>query len=56
MALEMQTADNKALSIFFIIIPLYFTNVSSNRRRIEQHQGIVQFPMLRPSFLAAGHF
>jgi hypothetical protein len=35
---------------------LNFTNVSSNRRRIEQHQGIVQFPMLRPSFLAAGHF
>ena len=56
MALEMQTADNKALSIFFIIVPLNFTNVSSNRRRIEQHQGIVQFPMLRPSFLAAGHF
>ena len=56
MALEMQTADSKALSIFFIIVPLNFTNVSSNRRRIEQHQGIVQFPMLRPSFLAAGHF
>jgi len=52
----MQTADSKALIIFIIIVPFNFAKLSSNRRRIKQHQGIVQFPMLRPSFLATGHF